>query len=269
MKARVKCRLRIHLLMRAKLNHFTLILASVFLFSCDKKTEEFQTDTLLDYTMLAPGKYITYRLDSTVFVNFGRNTEVHSFQEKHEVDAQVTDNLGRTAYRIFRYLRDTAGLSPTWTPAGSYLVTPTNNSIEVIEDNLRFVKLVLPVKQDITWKGNRFLPDEAYSPLFSFQNDFDMADWDYTYTSLGETIQLNGQTIENVLTVDGINISSNVPVTDLNSYGFIDYMQDRYAKGIGLVYQEFIMWDYQPPNQSATTGYKTGFGIKRSMIDHN
>jgi hypothetical protein len=96
-----------------------------------------------------------------------------------------------------------------------------------------------------------------------------MSDWEYTYSSLGESIVLNGQPINDVLTVDGIDLSSNVPVTDLNSYGFIDYMQDKYAKGIGLIYQEFIMWDYQPPNGTVTTGYKTGFGIKRSMIDHN
>lgn len=255
--------------MRAKrLQLFTLLLGSLVLFSCEKETEEFQTDSLLDYTTLQTGKYITYRLDSTVFVNFGRDTEIHSYQEKHEVDVQITDNEGRTGYRIFRYLRDTAGLEP-WKPTGSYIITPTTNTIEVIEDNLRFIKLVLPIKQDMTWKGHRFLPDEPYSTLYSFQNDFDMADWDYTYSALNETINLNGQTIDNVLTVDGINISSNVPVTDLNSYGFIDYMQDRYAKGIGLVYQEFIMWDYQPPNGSVATGYKTGFGVKRSMIDHN
>lgn len=255
--------------MRAnRLQLITVLLGTLVLFSCKKKTEEFQTDSLLDYVRLQTGKYITYNLDSTVFVNFGRNTEVHSYQEKHVVDAQISDNLGRTGYRIFRYLRDPQGTQP-WQAAGSYLIVPTSNTIEVIEDNLRFIKLILPVQQDITWKGHRFLPDEPYSPLYSFQNDFDMADWEYTYSSLGETIELNGQTIPGVLTVDGINISSNVPVTEINSYGFIDYMQDKYAKGIGLVYQEFIMWDYQPPNGSATTGYKTGFGIKRSMIDHN
>jgi hypothetical protein len=255
--------------MRAnRLNLAIALIGTIVLFSCKKKTEELQTDSLLDYVRLQSGKYITYRLDSTVFVNFGRDVEIHSFQEKHLIDSQLTDALGRTGYRVFRFLRDTLGTGP-WEPAGSYMITPTDNTIEFVENNLRFVKLILPVKQDITWKGHRYFPDEPYSPIFSFQNDFDMSDWEYTYSSLGESIVLNGQAINDVLTVDGINLSSNVPVTDLNSYGFIDYMQDRYAKGIGLVYQEFIMWDYQPPNGTVTTGYKTGFGIKRSMIDHN
>ena len=255
--------------MRAnRLYLFILLVGTFLLFSCKKETEEFQTDSLLDYTRLQTGKYITYRLDSTVFVNFGRDTEIHSYQEKHVVDQQITDNEGRTGYRVFRFLRDTAGLEP-WAPTGTYVITPTSNTIEVIEDNLRFIKLVSPIQLDNTWKGHRFLPDEPYSSQYSFQNDFDMADWEYTYTGINETINLNGQTINDVLTVDGINVSSNVPVTDINSYGFIDYMKDMYAKGIGLVYQEFIMWDYQPPNGSVPTGYKTGFGVKRSMIDHN
>ena len=45
--------------------------------------------------------------------------------------------------------------------------------------------------------------------------------------------------------------------------------KDRYARGIGLVYQEFIMWEYQPPHENVPVGQTTGFGIRRSMIDHN
>jgi hypothetical protein len=43
-----------------------------FLFSitsCEKETEEFKTEAITDYLPLAVGKYITYRLDSTVFTN--------------------------------------------------------------------------------------------------------------------------------------------------------------------------------------------------------
>ena len=79
---------------------------------------------------------------------------------------------------------------------------------------------------------------------------------------------INGHTFS-VITVDGIDRSSNVPVVDPTIFGSIDYQQYKYAKGLGLVYQQWIMWDYQPPNGVSPTGFKTGFGIKRSMIDHN
>jgi hypothetical protein len=50
--------------------------------------------------------------------------------------------------------------------------------------------------------------------------------------------------------------------------GNTNYSLEKYAKGIGLVYQELILWEFQP-NSGGVGGYKVGFGIRRSMIDHN
>src|SRR5215207_4729977 len=94
---------------------FTL-LASILLFGCDKETEEFQAEPVTPYLPLQTGKYITYRIDSTIFTNFGANMVVRSYQEKHQVDNQLTDNLGRPSYRVFRFIRDTNGTS-AWKPS--------------------------------------------------------------------------------------------------------------------------------------------------------
>lgn len=260
--------------MRAnRLNLFISILASVLLFGCDSKTEELQTEKISDYEPLVVGKYITYRLDSTIFNNFGTVTVTKYFQEKHIVDAQIVDALGRPSYRILRFTRDTAG-TQAWAPAGTYFITPLNNTMEVIENNLRFIKLNLPIKEGNTWKGNRYLPDDAYSSLYTFNNDFGMDAWDYTYSSTGGTEAYKGQTYHDVLTVDGIDesLNANAGTTTVNNpsvYAYVNYLQDKYAKGIGLVYQQLIMWEYQPPNGTNTTGAKVGFAVKRSIIDHN
>ena len=116
-----------------------LFLLTTGLFACNEK-EEFTSAAVTDYMPLAVGKYITYRLDSMVFTNFGRTTEIHKYQVKHQVDALITDNQGRPAYRVFRYLRDSAGVE-SWQPAGSYFITPLSDQVEVAEDNLRFIKL--------------------------------------------------------------------------------------------------------------------------------
>lgn len=259
--------------MRAiRLNLIATVLASLLLFSCDHTTEDFKTDQLSDYQPLQPGKYITYRLDSTVFTNFGAVTAIRSFQEKHVVDAQIPDALGRPAYRILRFTRDTAGTQP-WAPAGTYFITPLNNTLELVENNLRFVKLVMPIKQDNTWKGNRYLPDDAYGPLFNFNNDFGMDAWDYTYSSVNGTALIKGQTYTGVLTVDGINEAFNATagtatVINPSLIAYVNYLQNKYAKGIGLIYEEYMMWEYQPPNGTGS-GATNGFGIRRSIIDHN
>lgn len=257
-----------------RLNLITTVLACFIFFSCTKTTEEFQTARLSEYLPLQVGKYITYRLDSTVFTSFGTATAFHSYQEKQIVDAQITDALGRTSYRILRFIRDTGATQP-WAPAGTYSITPTDSLIEVNENNLRFIKLVLPVTQDNTWRGNRYLPDDAYGPLFSFNNDFGMDEWDYTYSDVDGSMIVKGQTYNDVLKVDAINETFNVSnvattaVTNPSVIAYVNYLQDNYAKGLGLIYQQFIMWEYQPPNGINPTGVKAGFGIKRSIIDHN
>jgi hypothetical protein len=242
------------------------VLAVTLFFSCNK-TDDFTSESLSDYVSPQVGKYITYRLDSTVFTNFGTTTEVHSFEEKHVVDAQIPDAMGRPSYRILRYLRDVLATKP-WTQAGSYFITPLDNTLELVENNLRFVKLATPIKEGLTWKGNKYLPDEPFLPLYDFQNDNEMEEWDFSYGPVNETMSFNGQTL-NIITVNGFEDATNVPVTAPDVYGSIDYHQYKYAKGIGLVFEEWIMWDYQPPSGMATTGNKKGFGVKRVMIDHN
>jgi len=259
--------------MRSK-NLILFLAVSSFLFfitSCKKETEEFKTEAISDYLPLAVGKFITYRLDSTVFTNLQRNEEIHRYQVKHVVDAQIADNLGRPSYRIVRYLRDSLGTQP-WVENGTYFITPLTDQAEVIEDNLRFIKLHLPFKLNTDWKGNKYLSDDPYASLFTFFNDDDMNEWDYTIDQFDNTLTIGGKPIPDVYTV--FQIDESAPVTDFTQLnpGSRTLASDKYAKNIGLVSRDFIMWEYQPPSPGSppnTLGYKTGFGIKMWMIDHN
>lgn len=243
---------------------FLFLLASILFFSCKKETEEFQSDAVSDYLLIKPGKYITYRLDSMVTLRAAPFV-TNSYQEKHQVDALITDNLGRPSYRIFKYLRDTAGTGP-WVPAGTYQITIADKTAEVIENNLRFLKMASPVKEGTTWSGNRFLPTDTYKLLYDVDaGGIDL--WESTYAETEGAVTFNGKTYSDVLTVEGYNESRNAPVIDGNSFGFQYYSKEQYAKGLGLLFQEYIVWEYQPLN-SNRPGYR-GFGVKRRIIDHN
>lgn len=247
---------------------------AIFLFtvsSCDK-TEIIETEKLEDYLPVVPGKYIIYRLDSTVFTNIGRDIEVHKYQVKHVIDAQIPDNLGRPSYRVFRYLRDTAGLQP-WVPNGTYFITLLNDQAEVIEENLRVIKLHLPFKINFNWKGNKYLSSGGigfgpYDPFYPFGNDDFMFDWDFTYDQFEPTASIGGQNVNDVYTVFHIDDALNAPVTDPLSLGSRELSIEKYAKGIGLVYKDYVLWEYQPP-ANGLSGFYTGFGIKMWMIEHN
>jgi hypothetical protein len=240
------------------------LLGAAVLFSCKKETEVLEPELPSDYLPATTGKYITYRLDSTVVINFGGNIVTRSYQEKHQVDALTTDNLGRPSYRVFRFIRDTAG-TQAWKPSGSYFITTQPNTIEVIENNLRFLKLAGPIAEGKSWTGNKFLPADPYGPLYEFFNDDGMVDWEYLYEGT-QTVTLAGKQYHDVLTVEHINDASNIPVV-IDAVGYRNRSWERYAKGIGLVYQEVTMLEYQP-SSSPRPGFK-GFGVKRTIIDHN
>ena len=79
------------------LTAITLII--LFAPGCKKETASFNSDQPSEYFNLAPGKYIIYDLDSTLYVNYGQNDTVIHYQAKHLVDTDITYNLSRPAWR--------------------------------------------------------------------------------------------------------------------------------------------------------------------------
>lgn len=236
------------------LQSFLLIL---LISSCKKESEVLHTVSWEDYFPLEVGKYITYNLDSTVFVNFGRQKQVVSYQVKDLVDAEITDNTGRPSYRIIRYSRKTA--SDPWIANNSFMATPTEKSMEYVENNLRYIKLVLPVKTDYSWRGNSFI--DTYTP----GNDMRYLDnWDYIYDSVGNSANINSFSFENTLKVFQRDEEINDPLVPGATYAEKTYAVEKYAKGVGLIYREFLHWEYQGNTQSYT-----GYGVKLSVIDYN
>lgn len=249
-----------------RISLLAVIITSTF-FSCSKKTEEFTSEPLSDYLPLQTGKYITYRLDSLVFTNFGANTETHRYQVKHVVDQQLTDNLGRPSWRIYTYITDSTATQP-WTSFGTYFITPLDQKIEVIADNLRMIKMHLPINEGFEWNGNAYLPDNPYGGVYDFSNDDDMENWNFTYNALEPSLTYRNKNYTDVYTIEEQDESENAPVTNIGSYGYKNRSVEKYSKGIGLVYRQFELWEYQP-NTSGSNPYKTGFGVTLWMIDHN
>jgi hypothetical protein len=252
-----------------------LALLAITLFSCKDEKEEFSTEKINDYLPVVTGKYITYRLDSLVFTRFDQVAEIHKYQVKHVVDALITDNLGRPSYRVYKFIRDSVNTSSwtpaqPWVPAGSYFITPLSDQLELIEDNLRFIKLHLPIKDGFSWKANAFLPNKPYATKYFFSNDNDIQDWDSHYDGTPTSFSYRGINYADVLTVASLDSSHNIPVTLPGSFGYKTKVLDKYAKNIGMVYRDYILYEYQPdPNPGGPNYAYRGFGVTMWMIDHN
>ncbi len=235
------------------------LMALFFFTSCKKEIEILNPETLDNYFPLEVGKQITYALDSTRFLNFGKTRTVISYQAQDRIDAKITDNLGRPSYRIFRYIRKDS--TQQWQFSNTFMATPTNNTIEYIENNLRYVKLKFPIRQGDTWKGNTFINTTSIDVDLRYLDD-----WDYEYDSVGRPLTLNSMHFDNTVTVkERDEFTGQDPSIPGTLYAEKNYSIKKYAKGIGLIYREFMHWEYQGQNG----GYYDGYGVKLTIISHN
>lgn len=247
------------------MKYFSYLLTAAFILSftaCKKSNDDLQTAAISDYAPYTVGKYITYRLDSLVYINFGASSVVNSYEVKYEVDAAITDNLGRPAFRVIRYIRNIG--TTAWNSDATFMAVNTSTGLEFIENNMRFLKLRQPFRDNYSWKGNTYVDTYSLNSQVKYLDD-----WDYIYDSVGVQSQVGAYTLDSTLIVNQRDEVIGNPL-DPNSYAEINYGQEKYAAGIGLVYRKFFHSEYQPPVPNLGGHFVDGsYGITLTMIDHN
>ncbi|OLY93212.1 hypothetical protein SAMN05444008_12244 [Cnuella takakiae] len=248
---------------------------ALLVLACTKSTQSIQ---LPEYapeaiTRLAPaykGKYITYRLDSIVPILQGRVLATRRYLAKDVWDTLIVDNQGKPAWRIFRFLNDSLGSGP-WSASTTYTLSVYNNRLEQLENNLRTIRLQLPLRDGAAWNGNQYLPFAAYG---AYNNLLFTEPLKWTYKWQGPLRETwSGRQYDSVWTVEQLNQvfdTLSVANPQYRLYG-IGYIADKYAVGVGLVARQLLLLENNPNQQDATTfnPYKTGFGIRMWMVDHN
>ena len=234
----------------------------IFLSACKKESEQLDIIPISDYAPLTVGKYITYSLDSLVYTNFG-SVEAHRFYEvKYLIADSLKDLMGRKAFRIIRYIRTLP--NGTFNADNTFVAVNTGTNYEFTENNLRYLKLVQPIRNDVSWKGNSAIDVSSLGTDLQY-----LFDWDYTYADVAQAKTVGTFSLPNTITVKQIDESVNLPVIPPGSPNSTniasrDFSQEIYAKGIGMVRREFLHFEYQ----LAFPGY-IGYGIKLIMVDHN
>ena len=164
--------------------------------SCKKKTET-PPDVGYAYAPTTIGKYVVYDVDSTVYDDFFQDTTYFKYRIKEKLEEEYIDNSGRTAIKMIRYIKTyNASVNYDQMPwvvkdVWSYLKTST--TLEVVEEDVRFTKLIFPIKVDATWNGNA-------------QNT--IGEWDYTYSYMDRTEIVNNVKFDNALLVQSSPLPS-------------------------------------------------------------
>ncbi len=214
-----------------------------------------------DYYPLQPGKVLIYRLDSTVLTSFGASLAVVSVHAKDSIASAFNDNTGRTSWLVYRYTTDTLETQP-WQYRSTYYVTPTSQTIEVVDDNnLRFLKLASPVKNDFSWPGNTYIDTRSANLPFQYLDG-----WNYIYQNVNTPFTTLAGTLDSTITILQRDETSPEGPFDPQFYQQRNYSTEVYAKGVGLVYKEFLHWTWQttpPPARYADDSY----GITLNLIE--
>jgi hypothetical protein len=188
--------------------------------SCKKKSPESPPDVGYAYAPEIIGKYVVYDVDSTVYDDFAKDTTYYKYRIKEKLAETFTDNEGRTAIKLIRYVKiyDSAKSYDLmdWTIKDVWNYTKTNTTLEVVEENRRYTKLVFPVKTDVSWNGNaqNSEPEMTYKYLFT-----------------GQVHAVNGKVFDDVLCVEQKDDKRKNVIHR-------QYYIEKYAKTVGLVYRE-------------------------------
>lgn len=235
----------------------TVVISSIIFISCKKENETFQTAAIETYAPLQAGKFITYRLDSLVPISFGSAFITRSYEVKFVVDSPITDNTGRPAWRIFRYIKPIG--SGSFTPDATFTAINSGTGLEFIENNLRYIKLLQPIREGYSWKGNRYID------TYSINSDVKyLDDWDYSYVNAHQPKTLGTFTFDSTVTVDQRNDSLGLPLTPQTQYAEKNVGKEIYAAHIGMVYRNFVHYEFQRVSNSYT-----GYGVTYTIIAHN
>jgi hypothetical protein len=233
--------------------------------SCTNKKTEITSPPLADYLKPNIGKYIIYRLDSTVTAPFGTALVVRSYRIKDSIDAQITDGLGRAAYRVVRTITDTNGVAPYKANATYYTVPVGTSWVETVNNNLRYVSLRWPILNDFEWKGNSFI--NTTSPI---SDVLYLDNWNYTYKNVGQPYTVFNKKFDNTLTVAQRDESDPPgPFVD-TAYKQRNFSVEVYAKNVGLIYKDFLHYIYQNKTSTRNAYYEdNSYGIRLRVIDFN
>jgi hypothetical protein len=175
------------------------------------------------------GTYVVYNVDSIVYnrnnMNYPAVIDTFKFQIKEKIESIYTDNEGRPTMRLERYVKyfnDTIPYSNmNWILRDIWAQNKNLRTAEKVEENIRFIKLLFPVKEGQEWNGNS-------------QNTNGEENYKYAFFD-------QRRTIGNIL------FDSVLQVTQQDESSLVRkiYYEEKYARNVGLIYKRVIDVDSQ------------------------
>lgn len=230
---------------------FLIVTLIITLSGCVKKQAP-DTSALFGYNYYPThsGRFVIYEVDSTVYLDLPKTSIQYKYRIKEKLTETFTDNEGKPAIKLERFIKKYDPLksydSIPWTIKEVWMVNASETSIQVSERDIRYTKLVFPVQERFSWKGN------ARNVL---------GDWDYTYEFVDKSASFGGLTLPKVLKVKQYELRTLISYKNYT---------EQYAKDIGLVYREItdIESNTVIPGVSVENRIEKGLIYKQTILSY-
>lgn len=244
---------------------FSLLFGLLILISFNGCVDEIDERSLsgfeTDFYPLDVGRYWEYKVDSTTYAIGGSIVNSTSSYIREEIVDTYVDASGDTIARIDKFWKRSE--SGRWNIQKAFTANLSGNLAIRSEDNLRFIKLVLPPNEGAQWDGNAFI-----DPFQDFRVGGELVkiykDWDDAQIIEREpAAMVNGESFNDLVTI---------VLTDTESIIERRFAQEQYAKGVGLVSAEYMILDTQCNGCDDTPWLEKaeqGFIMTQVLIDHN
>lgn len=233
------------------MRHIFFIAIFALVLSCKKsRTVEAPPDLGYDYFPVTLGKYVVYDVDSTIYNPLSGTVLYAKYRIKEVIDSTFKDNQGRETFRLSRYYKNYNATIPynlmSWTYKDAWMLNKTPTTAEEVEENIRYIKLTFPVVKNNKWNGNA-------------QNT--IGDWQYKYTEVDKTESIGGFSFEKTLTVIQKHDAPAI---------YYQHYEEKYAKGIGMIYKEISDYKYKIVNGILYPGQiSEGIIYKMKIVDYH
>lgn len=214
---------------------FTLFGLFMLAFSaCKDNDDDFVLNYDYEYFPQDSGHYVIYQVDSIIISTFfpagsPERADTQQYVCRELIESTWEDAEGRPGVRIEWACNPDTSQDLESTVPRIWHAIRTASTAEKIEDNLRYIRLLFPPKQGLTWQGNAFI--NITSDIKYLQ------DWEYEIIEVDVPKTINGLQFDSTLTVlqvDNENLVEKV------------YALETYAKGVGLVYKESLSLTKSP-----------------------
>lgn len=213
-----------------------VMLMTYGLFSCQQGVvEEPNIDFGYEYFPLSIGQNKTFRLDSIIFdpIVAGISIDTFSWLLKEEIVDTLRDGTGALIYVVERSQRRIE--DDDWVVDRVWTMSRTNRQAIRTEDNLRFIKMNFPIRENADWDANIFV-DKSLEVSVAGETLEIFKGWESKVLTIEKPFDLNGQVFDKVLT---IQLADNENLIEYR------YGVEHYAKDIGLIYKELWVVDTQ------------------------